>query len=59
MVGDAGVPVGKPVENVNGIHAQAVGSSLVLAPDGCDDVNWEVQSSRGCMGGQDDEEGWG
>ncbi len=58
LVGVTGVPVGKSDENVNKVHAQAVGLSLVLALDGRDDVAWEVQGSRGCIGGRDDGEGW-
>ena len=59
LVGVTGVFVGKSDENGDGVHAQAVGLSLVLAPDGCDDVAWEVQGSRGCMGGRADGESWG
>ena len=54
LVGDAGILVGKSDEDVDGVHAQAISSSLVLAPDGCDNDAQEIQGSRGCMGGRDD-----
>ena len=59
LVGVTGVSIGKADKNMDGVHVQAVGLSLVLAPDGCDDVTREVQGSRGCMGGRADGESWG
>ncbi len=59
LVGGAGILVAKSDEDVYGVHAQAISSSLVLAPDGCDNVAREVQGSRGCMGGRGDGMCWG
>ena len=59
LVGGAGILVGKSDEDIDGVHAQAISLSLVLAPDGCDNVAREVQGSWECMGGRDDGVCWG